>query len=91
MLNAMRRAPIPECIDRAQLARELLAQQFEGELGHTTRYRAEGIMASRSCEPPKGRTHGRVSPNERSISKCHNASTKIFNRVLRFTSGTPFT
>ena len=45
MLNAMRRAPIPECIDRAQLARELLAQQFEGELGHTTRYRAEGIMA----------------------------------------------
>jgi hypothetical protein len=36
----MRRAPIPECIDRAQPARKLLAQQFEGELGHTTRYRA---------------------------------------------------
>lgn len=33
MLNAMRSAPLPERIDRAQLARELFAQQFEGELG----------------------------------------------------------
>src|SRR5215468_5508803 len=37
MLDAMRCAPVPERIDRAQLARELLAQQFEGELGHRSR------------------------------------------------------
>src|SRR5215813_8799959 len=33
-----RHAPVPERIDRAQLARKLLAQQFEGELGHRSRW-----------------------------------------------------
>src|SRR5262249_5084040 len=40
MLNAVRCAPIPECIDRSQLARELLAQQFEDELGQRSRRHA---------------------------------------------------
>jgi hypothetical protein len=40
MLNAMHCAPIPESIDRAQLAEELLAQQFEGELGQRIRRHA---------------------------------------------------
>jgi hypothetical protein len=37
VLDAVRFAPVTECVDRAQLARELLAQQFEGELGHRSR------------------------------------------------------
>src|ERR1051326_8194821 len=37
MLNAMRYAPVPERIDRARLAHELLAQQFERELGQRSR------------------------------------------------------
>src|SRR5215813_11558779 len=37
MVNVMRCAPVLERIDRAQLARELLAQQFEGELGQRSR------------------------------------------------------